>query len=691
MDLAKSLPLIPAPRKMKAAKGILKLDRKLAIVLAEGADEEDRFAAEYLVECLKADCEISAEITSDAGDAVPVKISRGSGKKPEGYKLSIAKDGVEISGNDAAGVYYATQTLRQCVVHHGHFLMLPCVEIEDWPDLKHRAAHYDTKHHQDKYEYVKSFIRELAHYKVNCLVWEWEDKFVYPSHPEIGAPGAFTLEQMQELTRYARRHHVQIIPLVQGLGHVAFILKHLEFRHLREIPDSDWEFCPLKDGSYELLFDLWRDSMEATPGSEFCHIGSDETYELGLGTDCGCAAKAAEIGKDGLMQIFVSRCVEFVESQGRKCLSWGGRWKPGSEHVPPKGMVFVDSGDPEYLAAANAAGYKGWIYAPNPGIEPLIMTNFPFYKHNMWRPEPGQYRRGTFADTALTIGQAARDKSVEGSITTSWDDSGLHNQMWVPRFICAGEFSWNSDERDLDEWADRFLASYFGPKARHMRECLKILQDSAQFFEDTLQRRVWHWGDIGKVHVPDFPRAGLEYNNFWRRRYNTMLQRARDDRPRLDRAVRVLKDNLERGVRRAYDLEIMLTCADLMLHNIDLIEMLAEMEARLSQASDRLHFTDRKAALGELRAIEKMIEEHLADRERVYKALVECWERTRLPKGMSTKKQKYFFSRKRARHFANRTPDMRYLVLDEDLLDLEGYLARLKEYNKNYEREEIGK
>ena len=27
-------------------------------------------------------------------------------------------------------------------------------------------------------------------------------------------------------------------------------------------------------------FDLWDDAMEATPGSEFCHIGTDETSEL---------------------------------------------------------------------------------------------------------------------------------------------------------------------------------------------------------------------------------------------------------------------------------------------------------------------------------------------------------------------------------------------------------------------------
>ena len=57
---------------------------------------------------------------------------------------------------------------------------------------------------------------------------------------------------------------------------------------------------------------------------------------------------------------------------------------------------------------------------------------------------------------------------------------------------------------------------------------------------------------------------------------------------------------------------------------------------------------------------------------------------------MSTPEKKYFFARERARHFANRTPDMRYLVMDEDLLGLESYLERLKAYNDAYEKAEIG-
>ena len=81
----------------------------------------------------------------------------------------------------------------------------------------------------------------------------------------------------------------------------------------------------------------------------------------------------------------------------------------------------------------------------------------------------------------------------------------------------------------------------------------------------------------------------------------------------------------------------------------------------------------------------EQIEEHLRDRARVFGQLVAKWEETRLPKGLSLPQKPYVHARDRARHFANRSPDMTYLILDEQLLDLEGYLERLKDYSASYE------
>ena len=128
------------------------------------------------------------------------------------------------------------------------------------------------------------------------------------------------MKEMQDLTKYAKQYHIQIVPLVQGLGHVSYILKWPQYNSLREIEASNWEFCPLKNGCYDLLFDLWKDAIDATPGSAYIHVGSDETFELAACENC--KAKSEELGKSGLYQLFVNKATEYLKSKGRKVMAW---------------------------------------------------------------------------------------------------------------------------------------------------------------------------------------------------------------------------------------------------------------------------------------------------------------------------------------------------------------------------------
>ena len=51
---------------------------------------------------------------------------------------------------------------------------------------------------------------------------------------------------------------------------------------------------------------------------------------------------------------------------------------------------------------------------------------------------------------------------------------------------------------------------------------------------------------------------------------------------------------------------------------------------------------------------------------------------------MSVHDKKFFFEQDRTVHYANRAPDMTYLIIDEQLLDLEGYLLKLQKYKQFY-------
>ncbi len=318
--------LIPYPRQVTFGGEDFVFGTRVNLVLDAESSGADRFAAGDLAARLKADWSIEARVASGDTGGRTIVLTRGGAVEKvgeQGYRLTVEKERITIRANSEAGLFYGTRTLLQIIRPGRSGPYVGGMEIVDWPDIPERAVHYDTKHFQERRQYVENFIRTLADYKINLLIWEWEDKFAYRSHPEIGAPGAFTAEEMQELTRYARKYHIQLVPLVQGHGHASFILKWPQHAHLRELAASNWQFCPLKEGTYELMFDLLEEAVEATPGSEYIHIGCDEIWpwDRELGVECGCSAKAKEIGFYGLKQLYIGRISEHLGKLGRRVMA----------------------------------------------------------------------------------------------------------------------------------------------------------------------------------------------------------------------------------------------------------------------------------------------------------------------------------------------------------------------------------
>ncbi len=161
---------------------------------------------------------------------------------------------------------------------------LPLCSIEDYPGLAYRAIHLDVKHHLEKLDYYYELMDQLAHYKVNAIIAEVEDKLAYERQPLVGSEDALSMEEWKELSDYALERNIEISPLVQGLGHASFILKHEEYADLRDDPDSDWAFNPLNPRTYDVQFDLYRDAIKAMPHGRYLHVGGDEVHTTGRGS-----------------------------------------------------------------------------------------------------------------------------------------------------------------------------------------------------------------------------------------------------------------------------------------------------------------------------------------------------------------------------------------------------------------------
>ena len=147
----------------------------------------------------------------------------------QAFKIDLSRDRVTIAANAPAGLYYGVVTFVQLLKPRDGALMLPEGQIEDWPDLQMRLLYWDDAHHLEHIDVLKQAIRQAAFFKMNGFVIKLEGHFQYKSAPALVEPYALSPAQLQELTDYGLRHHVQVIPYLDAPGHIAFILKHPEY------------------------------------------------------------------------------------------------------------------------------------------------------------------------------------------------------------------------------------------------------------------------------------------------------------------------------------------------------------------------------------------------------------------------------------------------------------------------------
>jgi hexosaminidase len=147
--------------------------------------------------------------------------------KAEGYMMDIGTNQIQITAKDQAGLLYGLATLEQLIEDaKEQKVKLPTCQIKDYPLLSYRAIHWDIKHHRETLEYYYGLINKLKKYKINAIIAEVEDKIKYKRQPLVGSSDALTIEEWKKLSEYAHERNISISPLVQGLGHASFVLKH---------------------------------------------------------------------------------------------------------------------------------------------------------------------------------------------------------------------------------------------------------------------------------------------------------------------------------------------------------------------------------------------------------------------------------------------------------------------------------
>lgn len=209
---------------------------------------------------------------------------------PEGFILSVTPFNAFVIGGTAAGAYYGALGLASLA--SGGARSLPVEMIEDWPTMAWRGIHVTVNSRAELPDIRTLITSIMPELRLNKVILQVDYHFQFKSHPECAEADSLTLQDCRELTELARSHFVEIIPMIDCLGHQSWadhtaklLTAHPEFDETPNIPPDNKgiycrSWCPSNPAVDKVVFDLIDELVNAFHARAF-HVGMDEVFILG--------------------------------------------------------------------------------------------------------------------------------------------------------------------------------------------------------------------------------------------------------------------------------------------------------------------------------------------------------------------------------------------------------------------------
>lgn len=440
----------------------------------------------------------------------------------EGYQLIVSvNDGVKISANEPAGLFYGAQTLLQLLppaiesksTVKNISWSVPVVEITDYPRFGWRGLMLDVSRHFFGVKDVKEFIDDMAAYKYNLLHmhltddqgWRIEIKslpkltsvgawnvqktgtFGTFSKPEPDEPrnfgGFFTQNDIKELVQYAKDRFINIMPEVDMPGHsLAAIAAYPDLtctpgtyqvnsgEQFMVWPPSghfygllDNTLCPANEKTFEFIDKVFTEIAQLFP-FEYIHMGGDETARnFWEKSDAIKALMKKQNLKnlDEVQSYFVKRVEKIINSKGKKMIGWD---------------EILDGGLAPNAAVMSWRGMKGGIEAAKLGHEVVMSpTTYAYidYMQGDAMIEPPVYAtlRLSKAYEFEPVPEGVDAKYIKGGQANLWTEQiynmrHLRYMTWPRSFAIAealwspkNKRNWNNFYKKVENHFSRFDAA----------------------------------------------------------------------------------------------------------------------------------------------------------------------------------------------------------------------------------------
>ena len=422
-----------------------------------------------------------------------------NGEVSGGYRLKVSLDkGIEIEGNDAAGVFYGVQTLIQLLPTQAGILpRLPEVEIEDYPRFEYRGLLLDVVRHFFPVDYIKRYIDFMALHKLNYFHWHLTDdqgwRVEMKCRPELTAIGAYrngeieglfpgkyhylpygnyyTHEQIREVVAYAAERHITVIPEIDIPGHCMAVLA--VYPHFSTAPDKV-EGCAPTWGIYnrrnnvlapsdevlKFLTDVFSELCDLFPSS-YIHLGGDECAKKWWQESEATQQymKANGIKDEKALQSHIVHYVQrVIESKGKKAIGWDEVLEGGIS----KDCIIMNWRRPNFGANALNAGNRTifacsqWSYfnVKESRAQHEIGHRGPMSLEKVYSFDP-------VTDT-LSVEQQQLVMGVQGCLWTEYVQNTWKAEFCLfPRLSALAETAWSQREHKIwDNFSQKIVRQY---------------------------------------------------------------------------------------------------------------------------------------------------------------------------------------------------------------------------------------
>lgn len=490
---SQQLSIIPTPVSLKKNLGEFIINEQTQIEIP-AQSKQLQSAANFLRNAIQDISGLNLSMNKNAKQKIVFALIKDAAIGEEGYHLTVSTKSINIKANTPAGIISGIQTLLQTLpaIRTNAKLVVPCMEVTDYPRFKWRGMHLDVSRHFFGPNVIKQYLDLLAAYKFNTFHWHlvddqgWRIEIKkYPALTNIGAwrvdqtnlvwgsrpqakenevpsyGGYYTQAQIKEIVAYAAERNITVVPEIEMPGHVAAAIASYPFlscTQQQQLPltggnytNMSSNYCAGNDSVFHFLENVLTEVIQLFP-SKYIHIGGDEVDKSSWKKCAKCQQRIRNEklkDEEELQSYFIKRIEQFVSSKKRKIVGWDEILEGG---LAPGATVMSWRGEAGGIAAAKmkhdvvmTPGNPVYFdhYQGDPASEPIAIGGFNTLKKVYdYEPLPKE----------LNEKEASYVLGAQANLWTEYVTTPKQVEyMVLPRMLALSEVLWSP--KQSKDWA----------------------------------------------------------------------------------------------------------------------------------------------------------------------------------------------------------------------------------------------